>query len=357
MENITSYINGSHENETFLPQFPFWQSTLAIWIITITLIQPALIATNLILLVTMLKSKKLHHPLNFIHMSILVSQIASRLIFFVSTLAYFPSGWKDCNCSVFGSSLQRSVYIFVTVYEPIAFAFLSCLQLLQVKGKQKRLTVAAVISICISIVYSAIFPIQFFAFQVKQNSLRSDLLLCNQVCLSDQQKQTLAVSSAFIFVFLSFIPFAWIPSLVIVIITATWSCVIFKKSYTGGDDQLNKRILSIPLVMPIVIMGNNLFSGFIVRALISEIFVRLPFGGFRRYWVAFAQFEVTYFLDAFNDFFYPIVLLYLMPPLRQALRKSNASVAVAPAAGRSATNTESTPLQALVQTEANDSSL
>ena len=149
----------------------------------------------------------------------------------------------------------------------------------------------------------------------------TDLLLCSRVCLSDQQKQTLTVSSAFIPVFLSFILLAWIPSLVTVILTATWSCAIFKKSYTGGDDQLNKKILSIPLVMPIVIIANNLFAGFIVRALISEIFVRLPLGNFRRYWVAFVQFEVTFILDASSGFFYPFLLrLYLMPPPRQALR-------------------------------------
>ena len=325
MENVISYING-YKNGTFLPQFPFWQSTLAVWTITIILIQPAVIATDLTLLVTMLKSKKLRHPLNFIHMCILVSQIGSRLLSFIGYLAYIPPGWKDCNCSVFGSSLIHSLYILVTVYEPIAFAFLSCLQLLQVKGK-KKLTMAAVISICISIAYSAIFPIEFIAFQAKQNF--QDLLLCSQVCLPDQQEQILAVSSAFIPVFLSYIPLAWIPSLITVIITATWSCMIFKKSYTGGNDQLNKRILSIPLVMPFVIIATNLFAGFIIRALTSEIFLRLPFGAFRRYWVGFIQLEFTFILDAFSGFFYPILLLYLMPPLRQALRKSNSTVAPA----------------------------
>ena len=322
MENITSYINESQENGTFL-QFPFWQPTLAIWTITIILIQPTIVATDLILLVTMLKTKRLRQPLNFIHISILVSQVGSRLIFFFSYLAYIPPGWKSCSCSAFGSSLNHSLYIFITVYEPIAFAFLSCLQLLQLKGK-KRLIQVAVISICISVVYSAIFPIEFIIFQAKQNF--QDLLLCSQVCLPDQQEQALAVSSAFIPVFLSFLPLAWIPSLITVIITATWSCVIFKKSYTGGNDQLNKRMLSIPLIMPIVIIATNGFAGFIIRALISEIFIHLPLGAFRRYWVGFVQLEFTFILDAFSGFFYPLLLLYLMPPLRQALRKSNATV-------------------------------
>ena len=221
IENITSYINESHENGTFLPQFPFWQPTFAVWAITLILIQLSVIATDLTLLVAMLKTKKLWQPLNFLHMSILNSQIGSRLIFFVGFMVYFPPAWKDCNCSIFWSFLQHSTYIFLTVYEPTAFAFLSCLQLLQVKSKRKRLKIAAVILICISIAYSALFPIEFFALQVKQNTLESDLLLCSAVCLSDQQKQTVAVSSTFIPVFLTFIPLAWIPSLATVIIAAT----------------------------------------------------------------------------------------------------------------------------------------
>ena len=88
MENVTSYINESHKNGTFLPQFPFWQSTLAVWTITIILIHPSVIVADVKLLVAMLKTKKLRHPLNFIHISILVSQIVSRLVFFLGYLVY-----------------------------------------------------------------------------------------------------------------------------------------------------------------------------------------------------------------------------------------------------------------------------
>ena len=84
-----------------------------------------------------------------------------------------------------------------------------------------------------NIAYSAIFPIELLALQAIDNSIENNILLiCSQVYFSDQQKQTIAVSSPFISVFLSFIPLAWIPSLATVIIAATWSYVIFKKSYT-----------------------------------------------------------------------------------------------------------------------------
>ena len=157
-----------------------------------------------------------------------------------------------------------------------------------------------------------VFAIELIVFQAKDNF--NEQLICTQVCTSNQQEQTISVSSAFVPVFLSFLPLAWIPSLITVFVTATWSCVVFKKSYTGGDDQLNKKILSIPIIIPIVIITINLFAGFLIRALISQIFLRLPFGAFRRYWVVFIQIEFTFFLDAFNGFFYPGLLLYLLPP-------------------------------------------
>ena len=97
---------------------------------TIILIHPTIVATDLTLLVTMLKSKKLHNPLNFIHISILISQVGSRLTFLIGYLAYMPPAWWDCSCSIFLSSLMLSLYMFLSAYEPIAFAFLSCLQLL-----------------------------------------------------------------------------------------------------------------------------------------------------------------------------------------------------------------------------------
>ena len=47
------------------------------------------------------------------------------------------------------------------------------------------------------------------------------------------------------------------------------------------------------------------------------------------------------------------LLLYLMPPLRQALSKSNTTIAVAPGSAQPTPNQHH--MQALVQTEANDS--
>lgn len=125
---------------------------------------------------------------------------------------------------------------------------------------------------CFSIVYSSLFTIEFAA--ILETGKRTRLIVCSQVCTSDQQVLTV-LNSPFVPVFLSFLPLAWIPSLITVVITATWSCVIFKKSYTGGNDQLNRRILSIPFVMPAVVIVTNLFSTILFRTLTNEIFFQL----------------------------------------------------------------------------------
>ena len=42
-------------------------------------------------------------------------------------------------------------------------------------------------------------------------------------------------------------------SLTVVVITSKWSCTVFKKYYTSGDNHLNCRMLSLPFIMPFAI--------------------------------------------------------------------------------------------------------
>lgn len=93
MEKLTSYFNGSDQkeiNETSLLPFPFWRETLAVWTITLIITYSSIIAVDLTLLVTMLKTKRLRNSLNFIHMSILVSQLTFRFNFLLAYLVYVP---------------------------------------------------------------------------------------------------------------------------------------------------------------------------------------------------------------------------------------------------------------------------
>ena len=46
--------------------------------------------------------------------------------------------------------------------------------------------------------------------------------------------------SAITIVMISYVALSWLPSLVILLISTSWSCIVFKKHYTGGNDELNK---------------------------------------------------------------------------------------------------------------------
>ena len=268
---LTGADSGSEEaNGTSLPQFPFWRETLAVWMITSLLTNVSVAAVNLTLFVTMLKTKKLRKPINFIHMSILVTQTVTRVLFLLVVYVYMPPAWANCDCSIVISYIIRILYVFGSVYEPVAFAFLSCLQLLTIKGQKKLGRVAAAF-ICFSLAYSAAFIIEYIVIEVKRNF--EELVICSDVCIDpddrDDGQQIPLLTSAIGPVILSFLLLAWIPSLITITITATWSCLIFKQNYTGGDDQLNRRILSIPFIMPTVVVSTNIFSNVLVGSLIQ----------------------------------------------------------------------------------------
>ena len=50
------------------------------------------------------------------------------------------------------------------------------------------------------------------------------------------------------------------PSFFTVLIVTTWSCFIFKRDYAGRDAGLNRRIISVPLIMPIIISVNTVIN-------------------------------------------------------------------------------------------------
>ena len=71
--------------------------------------------------------------------------------------------------------------------------------------------------------------------------------------------KTFVLNPAVIFFSLSLV--AILPSLVVGITTSTWSCAAFKTYYAGRNDQLNYRMLSLPFLMPLVIIASSVFEG------------------------------------------------------------------------------------------------
>ena len=75
-----------------------------------------------------------------------------------------------------------------------------------------------------------------------------------------------------------------LPSLVVVTIFSTWSCAIFRNYYTGGDDQLNYRMLSLPVLMPLAISTSSVVE-VIALILVGRLLEMLPLGDYSLYWI------------------------------------------------------------------------
>ena len=119
--------------------------------------------------------------------------------------------------------------------------------------------------------------------------------------------------SARIIIMISYVVLAWLPSLVILLISTTWSCVVFKKRYTGGNDQLNRRLISLPVILP---------AGFILTTIFTLLLRRFVLITIQSYEVRFAQYwlflsgAVISLLDEIIDgVIYQLILVYLNPQL------------------------------------------
>lgn len=65
--------------------------------------------------------------------------------------------------------------------------------------------------------------------------------------------------------------FCWLPSLMMLLISTTWSCITFKMYYTGGNNQLNRRLISLPIILPASFILNTLFNIVLLRHLVLVV--------------------------------------------------------------------------------------
>ena len=107
----------------------------------------------------------------------------------------------------------------------------------------------------------------------------------------------------------------FLPSLAVTILTSTWSCATFKKYYTGGDDQLNRRMLSLPVIMPLTVMATSATEA------IMFLFT-LPLGEYLPYWILFTYRQITTLFKIIVRVIYPLILIYTHSDVRQILIKS-----------------------------------
>ena len=317
MEEVTLLLNSTDVNDSILllGEFPYWKPTLAVSLVGDTLVFWVVIILYLLVLVALIKLKKERlRPVNIVHETLLGSAIVEDMLRLIIDILYLPSVFRNCFCPVVIGTIYFVVLLGFNVYRIFGFASLGVLQFLVVSGKKKlvNLKVAfGAIGLCIGI------SLIFIAIAVRWIHISDEKLFCYESYCPGYRSESGFGEIIVIFVLVILVCF--LPSLVIVIVTSTWSCAVFKKYYIGGDDQLNRRILSLPVVMPLVILASTVIES-VVILLATEIFLVLSLGIYFPYWIAVAQAQIGTIFRIISRPVYPFVLIYTHSHVREAVK-------------------------------------
>jgi hypothetical protein len=274
----------------------------------------------LLVLLAKTRNNNVHlRPLNIIHMSLLASAIIEDMLLAIVYTSYLPSIHRFCICSdVIGTTLA-GVLVFFIVYRPAMFACLGVLQLLVVFGKKQFLKVKIACGM-IAMCFVASFIISVSSLRTVYES--NEKPICNNCFCPGYRPE----SSFGIVARLSVITtvLSLFPSLVAVTVTSLWSCVVFRKYHTGRDDQLNRRMLSLPFIMPLTILASSILEIALVM-LAGWFLLSLSLGEHFPHWSVFAHLQIVALLRLLFRLIYPLLLTYthtsLYPTVKRLLKK------------------------------------
>lgn len=316
MDNFSVITNSSDANDSLPGEFPYWQPTLAITLFGyITVPSGIILILYLPLLVILLRSKESLKPLNVIHVSLLVSTVVEDVLQMCLYSIYLPSIFKHCVCSKVVGTIFALVTLIFPVYRSSAFASLAVLQLLVIIGKKRFINLKVA---CGMIGLSVGISLVFIASIVRVLHESNERVHCYDAFCPNSRPES-GISNL-VKVLVSVIFGSYLPSIVVVVISSTWSCALFKHYYTGGDDQLNRRMICFPFVMPLAIIASIILE---VTALqiIGEVLIALSSGIYLPNWIAFAQLQALLFFRFITRVTYPLVLVCTHTQLRRAIKK------------------------------------
>ena len=324
MENIISILVNSTDDiieNSSLPirEFPYWQPTLAAILLLLTISHASSILIIYVpLLVVLLRVVKKDHfkPLNLLHASLVIASIFEDIGRIILYPIYLPSAFRHCVCSASVNSLLGVLFTFFLIYRPFCFASLSVLQFLVVIGKKKFVTLKVsfgMIAVCSGL--AAIYT----AATVKPTYDTIEKYVCYEsFCPNSRSESPLGF---FAITFMANIFIAFLPSIFVVLTMSIWSCAVFRNYYTGGDDQLNRRMLSLPFIMPLGILASSSVEGAQIILVGIIISMLSSLGDLFPYWIMFTNFLLASFLRFFIRLVYPSVLLYTHRKLRRAFKR------------------------------------
>ncbi len=319
MENISFFLSSDNGNSSLaIREFPYWQPTLAVVLSLLTISQASSITIIYIpLLVVLLRVVKKDNfkPLNLLHVSLVIASIVEDIGRIILYPIQLPYALRFCVCPSLVNTLFAVLFVFFLIYRPFCFACLSILQFMVVIGKKKFVTLKVsfgMISVCsgLAIIYTA--------SSVKPTHDTIEKYICYESFCPNSRSES--PFGFFVISYLLIIFIAFLPTTIIVFIVSIWSCTVFKNYYTGGDDQLNRRMLSLPFIMPLANLASSIVEGAQIM-LVGLIISMLPLGDLFPYWIMFTNFVIASFLRFFIRLVYPSVLLYTHRKLRRAIKR------------------------------------
>ena len=303
-------MNSSSYNTTFdstLGEFSHWKLTTAIILVSRLLFSvPITLLINTSIVVTILKTKSLRRPLNLIHLSLLSVNCLILIPDIILTSTFIPTALRYCECSAISSSIYFLMEILYFAFQPLNFASLGVFQLLIVNGKKQFVSyksVAASIAICTAL--TAIVMLE----GVTIINTSGATYVCRNICPQDMPQMFWGSTVAFIIHGF----FCYLPSLFVVVLCTIWSCIVFEKNDTSGNDQLiNRKIISLPIVIPLFLIIPT-FA--LLRAI--EQLIESSGSSDYPYWAIFARFLSFQIYEIMARIVYPFLLLLMNRPIGQ----------------------------------------
>ena len=260
--NISSFNQTLNTNfDSTLGEFSRWRVTMAIILISRLLFSvPITLLINTSILVTILKTKSLRRSLNLIHLSLLTVNCLILIPDVILTSTFIPTVLRYCECLNILSSVYVLVEFLLRAFHPLNFACLGVFQLLIIKGRKRFVSYKSVTA---SIAICSIITVFVISEAITVINLSGAPHLSRDVCPLEVTQNFWGSTVAFAL----YSAFCYFPSLFVVVLCTTWSCIVFKKSYTGGDDQLNRQIISLPIVLPLTLVIPSALSTLILGAI------------------------------------------------------------------------------------------
>ena len=272
---------------------------MSYWLLSV--LPTALLSSSILVA---MKNNSLNKSLAIIHTYILTKNVFIRICYAATITAYTPSMIRFCVCSTATSPVLFYLHIYSISYQPFALVSLAVFQLLIIKGKKTLVNYKTVgASLIIITIVSIFIPL---AFAIVRHS-DGNTFICTGICPGP------SASNIVLLLFVAYVAIAWTPSLLIVVMVTIWSCAIFKHNYAGRDSELNRRIISVPLIMPAIITLVTIIPFALFR--VADQIPTLSADAFVNNWTVSVNVLILLVNEILNGLSYPCLILFLTPKL------------------------------------------